>query len=109
MLSLTGESDTSLVLTYSVPNMMREFPPGLVQQIRVSNQHELGEWEELDKIKDADKEVRRQATSGLKTKHIPQDGTVTIRLNDQKLGTAYAWTNYTVEVSLRAVVFVCFS
>ena len=57
MLSLAGESDTGLVLTYSVPNMMREFPPGLVQQIRVSNQHEPGEWEELDKIKDADKEV----------------------------------------------------
>ena len=59
MLSLAGESDTGLVLTYSVPNMMREFPPGLVQQIRVSNQHEPGEWEKLDKIKDADKEVRQ--------------------------------------------------
>ena len=66
-LSLTGESDTSLVLTYSVPNMMREFPPGLVQQIRVSNQHQPGQWEELDKIKDADKEVRLEATLGLKT------------------------------------------
>ena len=59
MLSLTGESDTSLVLTYSVPNMMREFPPGLVQQIRVSNQHEPGQWEELDKMEGADKEVSR--------------------------------------------------
>ena len=59
MLSLTGESDTGLVLTYSVPNMMREFPPGLVQQIRVSNQHQPGQWEELDKIEEADKEVSR--------------------------------------------------
>ena len=66
-LSLTGESDTGLVLTYSVSDSMREFPPGLVQQIRVSNQHQPGQWEELDKIKDADKEVRREATLGLKT------------------------------------------
>ena len=27
-----------------------------------------------------------------------QDGTVTIKLDEQKLGNAYAWTNYTVEV-----------
>ena len=59
MLSLAGESDTCLVLTYSVPVMMREFPPGLVQQIRVSNQHEPDEWEEHDNIKDTDKEVRQ--------------------------------------------------
>ena len=56
-LSLTGVSDTALELGYSVPIMMRGFPPGLVQQIRVSNQHEPGAWEELDKITDADKEV----------------------------------------------------
>ena len=57
-LTLIGESDTGLVLSYSVPNMMRQFPPGLIQQVRVSNQHEPGHWEQLDKIKDADKEVR---------------------------------------------------
>ena len=27
-----------------------------------------------------------------------QHGTVTIKLDEQKLGHAYAWTNYTVEV-----------
>ena len=64
---LASGADTSLVLTYSVADSMREFPPGLVQQIRVSNQHQPGQWKVLDKIKDADKRVRREATLGLKT------------------------------------------
>ena len=57
-LELIGESDTSLVLSYSVSNMMRQFPPGLVQQVRVSNQHEPDHWEQLDMIEDAYMEVR---------------------------------------------------
>ena len=66
-LSLTGESDTGLVLTYSVSRSMREFPGLLVQQIRVSNHYEPGQWKELVRIRDAVKKVRRRATYGLKT------------------------------------------
>ena len=32
-----------------------------------------------------------------------QDGTVTIKLDEEKLGNAYAWTNYTVEVSYTVI------
>ena len=54
---LAGESASDLVLTYSVPNMMRQFPPGLVHQLRLTNQYEPGQWEQLDKITDAEIEV----------------------------------------------------
>ena len=57
-LNLRGLSNTSLVLTYDVPNEMQEFPPGLVQHIQVSNQHEPGKWTVRDTIMDSqDKKV----------------------------------------------------
>ena len=46
------------MLTYDVPNEMQEFPPGLVQHIQVSNQHEPGKWTVRDTIMDSqDKKV----------------------------------------------------
>ena len=47
---LSPTSSKSLILSYNVPNQMKNFPPGLIQEIVFSNQYEPDEWTKLNVV-----------------------------------------------------------
>ena len=98
--SLTGEREGRLSLSYSTPREMASFPPGLNQEVTISNEHQQGVVVVVRAAWDREEQVYNVTSQGEEEERM-EVGEVSWDKESQRFtlvleSLEYSWTNYSL-------------